>query len=135
MAVPTINYLAVLVATLASFVIGGLWYSPALFANAWMKETGLTDEQLKKRSMGMVFGLAFLLTLIMAVNLAMFLSAGSPDLVWGMTAGALAGIGWIGLAFGVTYLFESKSLKLLLINAGYHAVSFIVMGAIIGVWK
>jgi hypothetical protein len=129
-----INYLAVLVAAISAFVIGGVWYSPILFANAWMRETGLSDETLKRRNMGVVFGTSFLLSLIIAGNLAAFL-AGPPDLKWGATAGALAGVGWVATGLGITYLFEAKSMKLFLIDAGYHAVTFIVMGAIIGVWK
>jgi len=129
-----LNWLAVGAAALSNFLLGGIWYSPALFGRAWRRETGLSDNQLQSRSMAVVFGTSFVLALIMAFNLAAFLQ-GPPDLAWGMTAGALAGIGWVAMAMGVTYLFEARSLKLFLINAGYHAVSFIVMGAILGAWK
>jgi hypothetical protein len=129
-----INYLAVVTAAVSSFVIGGVWYSPILFGNAWMRETGLTDEMARKRGMGKIFAISFLLALIIAGNLAAFL-AGPPDLRWGATAGGLAGIGWVATAMGTTYLFEARSLKLYLIDAGYHAVTFIIMGAIIGIWK
>jgi len=129
-----LNWLAVGAAALSTFLLGGIWYSPVLFGRAWQRETGLSDTQLQSRSMAMVFGTSFVLALIMAFNLAAFLQ-GPPDLAWGMTAGALAGIGWVAMAMGVTYLFEARSMKLFLINAGYHAVSFIVMGAILGAWK
>jgi hypothetical protein len=129
-----INYLAVLAAAASSFVIGGMWYSPILFGNAWLRETGLSDADLRKRNMGVVFGASFALSLVIAVNLAAFLE-GPPNLSWGAAAGALAGIGWVAAAIAITYLFEAKSMKLFLINAGYHAVTFILMGAIIGVWK
>ena len=129
-----LNYLAVLVAAVSAFLIGGVWYSPALFGAAWMKATGLSDEALGKRNMAMVFGVAFLLCAIMSFNLAAFL-AGPPNLAWGITAGALAGIGWVAASFGLTYLFEMRSMKLFLINAGYHAVTFMVMGGILGIWK
>jgi hypothetical protein len=129
-----LNYLAVLAAAASSFLIGGMWYSPMLFGNTWMKETGLADETLRRRNMGVVFGLSFLLSLLIAFNLAAFLS-GPPDVVWGMIAGALAGIGWVAAAMGVTYLFEMRSMRLFLVNAGYHAVTFVVMGAILGAWK
>jgi len=45
------------VAAVASFVIGGGWYSPLLFGRIWMRETGLQDEAPRKRNMGVVFGL------------------------------------------------------------------------------
>lgn len=130
----TLNYLAVLAAAVSAFVIGGVWYSPILFGKMWLKETGLSDEMLRKRSMALVFGSSFVLSLVIAFNLAAFL-AGPPNLAWGMTAGALAGIGWVATAMGVTYLFEARSLRLYLINAGYHAVTFVIMGGILGVWK
>jgi hypothetical protein len=129
-----LNYLAVLAAAASAFVIGGAWYSPALFGNVWLKQTGLSDQQIRGRNMPLVFGTSFVLSLVIAFNLAAFL-AGPPDLAWGMTAGALAGVGWVAAGMGVTYLFEARPLKLFLVDAGYHAVTFVVMGGILGIWK
>jgi len=128
-----INYLAVVVAALSGFIIGYLWYSPLMFGNTWMKEAGLTDEDLKQASMIKIFGISFLLTLIICFNLAAFLGPES-NLIWGLTAGGLAGIGWVAASIGILYLFEHRSLKLFLINAGYQAVTYIIAGGIIGVW-
>ncbi len=94
----------------------------------------MKDEELRGRNMGLVFGASFVLSLVISLNLAAFLT-GPPNLAWGITAGALAGIGWVATSFGITYLFEKKSMKLFLVNAGYHAVTFMVMGGILGVWK
>lgn len=129
-----INYAAVLVAALSSFVIGFLWYAPFTFGNIWMKEAGLSDEKIKQANMIKIFGLSFILSLIISFNLAAFLGP-DPGLTWGMTAGALAGIGWVAAALGILYLFERRSLKLFLIDAGYQAVTFIVAGGIIGLWQ
>jgi len=129
-----INYLAVLVAALSSFVTGFLWYAPFSLGNIWMKEAGISEEKAKQANMAKIFSLSFLLSLIISYNLAAFLG---PDagLVWGITAGALAGIGWVSASLGIIYLFEGKSLKLFLINAGYQAVTYMVAGGIIGVWQ
>lgn len=134
MELSSLNYFAIFVAALSTFLIGGLWYSPVLFSNAWMKENGFTEEDLKGANMALIFGSSFVLELIIAFNLAAFLGE-SSDIVWGITAGALAGIGWVAASMGITYLFERKSMKLFLINAGFHMLAFIVMGAILGVWK
>ena len=134
MELSSLNYFAIFVAALSAFLIGGLWYSPVLFANAWMKGNGFSEEDLKGANMAMIFGSSFVLEFIIAFNLAAFLGD-SPDFIWGITAGALAGVGWVAASIGVTYLFERKPMKLFLINAGYHVVAFIVMGAILGVWK
>ena len=129
-----LNYVAIVAAAVSAFVVGGVWYSPLLFVRAWMKEAGLDDEVLGKRNMGVVYGSAFVLLLIISFNLAAFL-AGPPNLAWGLTAGALAGVGWVATGLGVTYLFEARSFRLFLVNAGYHAVTFTLMGGILGVWK
>lgn len=129
----SVNWLAVLVAALSSFVLGGLWYSPILFAKAWMKENGFTEEYLKKANMALVFGLTFVLSFIIAVNLAFFLGNEST-LTQGMLYGGLAGFGWVSMALGTIYLFERKTMKLWLIHAGYVTLQFVIMGAILGAW-
>ena len=70
-----INHFAVIAAALATFLIGGLWYSPLLFHRAWKDVNGLTDEQLRRGGMGKIFGLSFLFSWIMAYNLARSLRA------------------------------------------------------------
>jgi hypothetical protein len=128
-----INYIAVIVVTILSFVIGGLWYGP-LFGKPWMKEMNMTEEDAKKANMAMIFGVSFILTFIIAINLSAFLGP-KPDLIWGLTAGALAGVGWVSCSIGVVYLFARKSLRLFLIDAGYQIVIYVLMGGILGVWK
>jgi Protein of unknown function (DUF1761) len=130
-----VNWLGALVAALSIFLIGGVWYSPLLFARQWLAASGLSEEDMKRGSQVRIFGGSFVLALISAVNLAFFLAGGPSDLAWGLAAGALAGIGWVVTSLGVTYLFERRPLKLFLIDAGFHAVTFLVMGAILGVWK
>ncbi len=130
-----VNWLAVLVAALSTFLLGGLWYSPVLFGKAWMKENGFSDEDMKKGNMGMIFGFSFILSLVMAANLAMFLNDPKTDTMWGATAGFLAGFGWVAMAVFIIGLFERRSLKYMFINAGYMTVSFVAMGVILGSWR
>ncbi len=130
-----INYLAVIAAALSTFLIGALWYSPLLFNDAWMKASGLKKEDVAGGNMAKIFGLAFVFELIMAANLAAFLAGADTTIQWGATAGALAGIGWVALAIGTLSLFERRSWTYTLINGGYFAVSFIVMGIILGAWR
>ncbi|MBZ0180331.1 MAG: DUF1761 domain-containing protein [Melioribacteraceae bacterium] len=129
-----INFLAVIAAAISSFIIGGIWYSPMMFSKAWMNETGHTEEDLKSGNMAMIFGGSFVLSLIIAFNLAAFLGT-EADLSFGLFAGFAAGFGWVAMSIGITYFFERKSLKLFLINAGYHVIAYTVMGAILGAWK
>jgi hypothetical protein len=131
----TLNWPAIIVAALSTFLIGGLWYSPALFGKRWMKENNFTKEGQGAASMGKVFGLAFLWSFVMSFNLGMYLNAPGTNLSWGATAGFLAGFGWVTMAIFVIGLFERKSVAYMLIHAGYMTVSFVVMGAIIGAWR
>jgi hypothetical protein len=97
-----------------------------------MREAQIPESRLRE-NMGRVFGFAFLLSLVAAVNLAFFLGR-NAGAAWGASAGALAGIGWVVATMGVIFLFERRSMMLLLIDGGYVAVSYTVMGFIIGVW-
>ena len=126
---------AVLAAGVAAFVLGGLWYSPLLFGPAWRRASGVTDAALAAQNRGKVMLLAFVLTLVMAFNLAAFLNEPSTTLAWGATAGFLAGFGWVALGFGIVGLFESRPISYVLVNGGYMVAAFVVMGAIIGGWR
>ena len=130
-----INFWAVLVAALANFLIGGLWYSPALLGKAWMRANGFSDEDLKKGSPAVIFGLSFLFCLIMAANLAAFLAGPETTLGFAIAAGGAAGLGWAALGLAVVALFERRPPSYMLINGGYLTVSFLAMGAILGAWR
>lgn len=140
----TINWFAILTAGVSAFVLGGIWYSPALFGTAWMKDNALTLEQIKSGNAAKIYGWAFVLTLIAAANLGMFLAdtpaectgvcAQKTDIVWGSTAGFLAGI-WVFCFVAVHGLFEQKPVRLIFINGGYSLVALTLMGAIIGLWR
>jgi len=128
-----INYLAVLAAAASAFALGAIWYAPQVFGKAWMKEAGVTEESAKGRNFAMIMGGAFALSLVAAFVFAMFVGP-SPDLVFATMAGLSAGLCWVGASFGINYLFEGKSLKLFLINGGYHTVQFTLYGVVLGLW-
>ena len=130
---PELNIWAVLTAAATRFVLGGLWYSPALFGKAWQREVGLSDEQLAAGNRALIFGVSFVLCLVAAFVFAMFLGP-RPPLALGLGAGFSAGLCWVGASFGINYLFERKSLKLFLINAGYHTLQFTLIGLILALW-
>jgi len=133
-ALRNLNWLAIITAAVSAFVLGGLWYSPLLFAKRWMKETGITEESTKNANMGRIFALGFILSLIASFFLAMFIGvhAGAG---FGALAGFMAGLGWVFTFMGISYLFESRTLAHFLINSVYSIVSLTVMGIIIGVWQ
>lgn len=127
-----INWLAVLAASLVGFVVGGLWYGP-VFGKTWMQIVGLTEADAANVNMPKIYGACFVLQLIMATNLAMFLG-GEATLVTGALYGFLAGFGWVALALAINALFEQKPLKYMLINGAYWSIVFTLMGLILGAW-
>ncbi len=129
-----INWLATLVAGLSSFAVGGVWYSRSVFGNAWMNDSNLTVEQLEKGNKAKIFGFTAIFSLLMAVNLAMFLADAKTTTAWGAEAGFLAGI-WAFSAIAIHSLFELRSWRHIFINGGYSIVSLTLMGAIIGCWR
>jgi len=126
------NWVAVLVAALAGFALGAIWYGP-LFGKAWRRESGVSTPNTRSANMPKVFGSVLLLNLIAASSLAMFIGAAGT---WrfGLFAGFMTGSTFVATALGVIYLFESRSLRLWLINAGYQMAIFSVMGTILGAW-
>ncbi|UCC24932.1 MAG: DUF1761 domain-containing protein [Gemmatimonadales bacterium] len=131
-AVGGVSWLTVLLAAAIPFVLGALWYGP-LFGKRWMTASGMTEEKVASGNMLRTFGAAFVLQLVQAVALAVFIGVEAG--VWvGLVAGLFAGIGWVAAAFGVVYLFEQRPLGHFLVNAGYMVVSLAVMGSILGAW-
>jgi hypothetical protein len=103
-----LNWLAVLTAAVSAFMVGGIWYSKVLFGNAWMTDSSLTADQIKSGNKGKIFGFTAVFSLLMAFNLAMFLSGDKTDIAWGAEAGFLAGI-WTFCAIAIHSLFELKT--------------------------
>jgi len=134
MEMSTINWLAVAVAGISAFVLGGVWYSPALFGKAWMKENNMSVEDVQKGNKAKIFGWSFILSLLMAVNLAMFLNDPKINLEMGIIYGLLTGV-WIFCGIAIVALFEHKSARYIFVNGGYMLVALGLMGAIIGAWK
>jgi hypothetical protein len=130
---PAVNWLAVIAAAVSMFVIGGLWYS-VLFQKQWMAANGFSDEDMKRGSPAAIFGAAFVLSLLMAANLAFFV-AGVADLGAVIGYSIAAGLGWAAFGLSVIALFERRPLMYHLINGGYLTVAFAVMGLILGIWR
>ena len=128
-----INWLAVVVATFVAFALGGLWYSKALFGSTWLEEVGLTEEAINSANMAKTFGGTFVLQLLATIALAATLGADSTWMV-GLHNGLFISILWIATAYGITYLFEQRSMRLFFINAGYYVVLFSISGSILGAW-
>jgi hypothetical protein len=130
----TLNVWAILVAAVVAFMLGGLWFSPAVFGKMWKRANGFGADEPPKANAQMMI-LAFVLTLVMSANLAMFLNDPKTTLAWGATAGFLAGFGWIVMGLGIISVFERRPWTYVLVNGGFLTLSLVVMGAILGGWR
>lgn len=131
----SLNHLAVIAAALSTFLLGGIWYSPILFGKLWQRINGFSDEFLKEGSMAKIFGFSFLASLVMAYNLAFFLSDASIDMAAGAMYGFFTGFGWIAMAIVINGMFERRSWGYILIHSGYMTVALTIMGLIIAAWR
>ncbi len=124
------NYWAVLLAAVSSFMLGGLWYSPVLFGKMWNDENGGVKQDGHPAK---VFGIAFLFSLLAAVTFARWIGP-EASLEYALKHGLMAGFGMAAACFGINYQFAQRSFKLWLIDGGYHTAQFLVFGLILGLW-
>ncbi len=131
------NIWELLVAAIAPFAIGFLWYGKPLFAKSWQTLAKLSDEDIASGNMALIFGLSFVCQFIIAAFLSIlveiFMMVGSNAIGAGLFA-ALICIAFVATTFATSYLFSRKPMKLYLIDVGYHVVTFFTMGLIIGAW-
>ena len=140
---PPINWLAVLVAGIVIFVLGGLWYSPVLFAKPWIALQGRTEEQMRAdaaaANMPLMYASVFICGLITALVMAMILSHVGDRMELNAPHGAIVGFScWLGFAATTSYgtsLFSMKPRRLWLIDSMYNLVSFVLAGIILAVWR
>lgn len=131
-----VNYLAVGLSTVLAFVLGMLWYSPPLFAKAWMSGHGYTEEDLQGMQAGMMptYTLTFICWFVMATILA----AVARHFGEGVGTTLLVGVHlWLGFSATVGLTnnrFSDKPISLWGIDAGYQLASIVVMAVVLGLW-
>lgn len=129
-----VNLWAALVAAVSSFVLGGLWYSPLMFGKAWQKEANAgTGVRGRAGPPARAFGLSFAFAMVGAVLFGLWLGP-TPTVGHGLAAGAMAGFGFVAVALGINYQFANRSLRLWMIDGGYHSLQFTLFGLILGLW-
>lgn len=158
------NYLAIAVAAVVPLVLGFVWYSPKLFGNVWMRESGMTEEKMKSGNMAVIFGVSLLLSFLLSFFLqfsvihqtgAVQMIGGDPTVdgilpsfqafmddygsafrtfKHGALHGLLAGLFIVLPIIGINGMFERQSWKHIFVNVGYWTVVLTIMGAILCGW-
>lgn len=128
-----LNALAILVAAVAHFLLGGLWYSPLLFAKPFMRGMGKTAEELQGGASAAKYVLAFLGGLVKSAGLAVLLTWMAKDIGVAEAAGigAFVGLALHGAADAVNAMFEGRNRTLVAISVAYDTVGLAIAGAIL----
>lgn len=133
-----INIWSVIVATVAAFLIGAIWYSPVLFGKEWMELSGQNDKDISRGKTKKVIGyyvIQLITTFVTFVILSFAMSFAGVDT---SSDGAIIGIlAWLGLILPVhvsSLIWERRAPKLVLINTVGMLLNIVVGGAIIGAW-
>lgn len=140
MTVMNVNLWSVLVAAIATMVVGFLWYSPMLFARPWMIAMGYDPDDKPKlqemqKSAGKSYAISFVASLVSAFILAKIIHIATVDTaLYGMKVGFAIWLGFVTTVQLTAKLFGNQPTKLYLINTGYQLVCYLAMGAIIAVW-
>lgn len=138
-----INYLAVLVAAIATMVVGFLWFGP-LFGKKWAEGQGWTAadrDKAKNMNMTGLYVQQFIASLIMAYVLAHIVWGMNmaldrdPDLMSGISTGFWMWLGFIVPLKWGDMLWSGKKFKYASIEFGYWLVNLVVMGIIISLWQ
>ena len=131
-----INWLAVLVATIAWFLIGAIWYS-TLFQKQWVAyhNINMSDPALKKGT-GMIFFISFVLMFVAVTGVAILAELMViTSLKGGVKLGLLIGICFAMTAISITYLYLKKPLGLHFIDGLYHVVGMVIAGILVTQWQ
>jgi hypothetical protein len=123
-----ISIIGLIVGTFINMGLGALWYSNVLFAKSWMKEAGITDEDIQTGNMGQIYGLTALGALIASYVLGfLVLNLNITSILDGLL---FAVILWLGTHLPMiikNWGFENRSFKLGFINHGYDLVVYLLV--------
>ena len=130
------NPLAIAVASLLYFMLGGVWFT--VLRDAWLLGVGRTMDELAKTGVnpGISYGIAIATTIVIAIVLDWVIRATGPqNLARGIKIAVLIWFGFIFTVIAAEYAFEVRSLQGFAIVAGYPLTGMILMGAVLGAWK
>lgn len=129
-----IDWLYVLLVTIITFPFGALWHSRMLFGKQWMEDNNLTKEKARSANPLRLFGVTAVFHFVLFAALDAAIGSNS-NWITGMLTGLYVGLFFILTTFGGTYLFASRTNRLLLIDAGYYIFILALGGLILGALK
>jgi hypothetical protein len=129
---PRVSPTAVVMAAIAYFAVGGLWYSPILFTNTWLDLIGKSFDEVKAHGAA-PYKYAVLAAAVISYGLArLMIATNTRGAIRGAALGASVALVFATAAAAPGYLFEMRPVSLFAINAGYPIVGMTLCGAILG---
>ncbi len=130
------NWLAVILATLSTLVVGSLWYTPKTFGNTWMKLAKIDKKAAEKRGMLPILitiAVTFITAIVLAhITYVMHLFYDHSFLYDAINTALWLWVGLVAARIITHDAFEGRPLKLTAINLARELVTLLVMGTIIG---
>jgi len=132
-----VNYLAVLTCAIVAMGISYFWYSPFLLGKMWLDSIEKSEEEIRKEFKPVkTYGISFVSYLIIAFSIArMMMYVNATTVTEGMRLGFLCWFGFTATTMTINALLEGKSLRLVLVDGGYHLIVFLIYGVILGAWQ
>ena len=135
---PSINYIAVVLATLSSMVVGSIWYTPKVFGNYWMKAANITPSGNAKdavRPIAITLVVSFITAWVLAGAVSIsFEFYGGSFLVNSLLTGLILWAGFTAARFITHDAFDGRPTGLTVLNVAHELVTIMIMALIIGVW-
>jgi len=132
----SLNWLHIVVATVAYFMLGAIWYS-FLFQKKWIEyqNIDMSNPEAKKGA-GFIMALSFVGFLVICTGLAILdakinLTHGVSS---GIKLGLTTGVCFSAAAISITYLYVKKPIGLHFIDGLYHVVGQIIAAVILCAW-
>jgi uncharacterized protein DUF1761 len=133
----------VLVAAIAYFALGAVWFNPKVFGTLWMQSHGIniSEEDKKKVNMGRLMGLSFICTVLMTAVICYVCCMsccvgdacipGSSSLGHCLKIGFMLGFGTASASISMAYLYQMKPRNAYLTDCGYHIVGSMIAAAVL----
>jgi hypothetical protein len=135
---PEINYIAVVLATVSSMIVGSVWYTPKVFGNYWMKAANITPSGKASDAVRPI-----LITVVVSFITAWVL-AGAAYISWDFYGGSffvnalvttiILWAGFTAARFITHDAFDGRPAGLTVLNVAHEFVTLVIMAIIIGVW-
>ncbi|MBU1586334.1 MAG: DUF1761 domain-containing protein [Actinobacteria bacterium] len=135
---PSINYIAVVLATLSSMIVGSIWYTPRVFGKYWMKAANITpsgkaSDAIRPIAITVVVSFITAWVLAGAVSIS-FEFYGGSFLVNALLTGLILWAGFTAARFITHDAFDGRPTGLTVLNVAHELVTIMIMALIIGVW-